>query len=430
MRNILDFDEQFPGAKVVKLEQNYRSTAPILAVANAVISKRADSKYDKALFTDKPGGEKVRVGVAAGPEAEAAYVARELRRLTREEGLKAKDCAILYRSNGQAKLLEEQLREQGVAYRMIGGQQFFERKEVKDLLAYLKVFLNRSDEISLRRIINYPPRGIGDTSVEKLSQYALAKGWSLWQAIERVDALDGIPTSAREGCKQLERLASDMRKKLMIDRAKASTVTRELCEAIGLRKDIDNTSTSTNAASRRWSNVEGILGVLTRRESRVTAKGQDDTAERELMSFLHSLTLQVDEEEEDPGNVVTLSTLHGSKGLEFDNVFLIGCEEGLIPHQRTLDVKVSDAMPQDVEEERRLFYVGVTRARKRLDITRCKFRMMRGKPMPRTPCRFLSDIPEELFEPFEVKDAAMMSTDAMAEQATNLLAMLDSIGGK
>jgi superfamily I DNA/RNA helicase len=427
VRNILDFDEQFPGAKVVKLEQNYRSTAPILAVANAVISKRADSKYNKSLFTDKPGGEKVRLGVAAGPEAEAAYVARELRRIIREENKKPKDCAILYRSNGQAKLLEEQLREQGVPYRMIGGQQFFERKEVKDLLAYLKVALNRADEISLRRIINYPPRGIGDTSVEKLSQHALAKGWSLWQAIERVDALDGLPTSAREGCKQIERIVGDMRKQLMIDRAKASTVTRDLCETIGLRKDIDHTSTSTNAATRRWSNVEGILGVLTRREGRVTAKGQDDTAERELMSFLHSLTLQLDDEAEDPGNVVTLSTLHGSKGLEFDNVFLIGCEEGLIPHSRTLEVKASDAQVQDVEEERRLFYVGVTRAKQRLDILRCKFRVMRGKPMPRTPCRFLSDIPDELVEAFEVKDAAMMSTEAMAEQATNLLAMLDAL---
>jgi DNA helicase-2/ATP-dependent DNA helicase PcrA len=428
VRNILDFDEQFPGAKVVMLEQNYRSTAPILAVANAVISKRSDSKYKKALFTDKPGGERVRLGVAASPEAEAAYVARELRRLIREDGKKAKDCAILYRSNGQAKLIEEQLREQGVPYRMIGGQQFFERKEVKDILAYLKVALNRSDEISLRRIMNYPPRGIGDTSVEKLTQYAVARGWSMWEAVERVDALDGISTAAREGCKQLERIVGDMRKKLMIDRAKASVVARDLCETIGLRKDIDQTSTSTNAAARRWSNVEGILGVFSRREARVTGKGQDDTAERELMSFLHSLTLQMDDEEEDPGNVVTLSTLHGSKGLEFDTVFLIGCEEGLIPHQRTLDVKATDAQVQDVEEERRLFYVGVTRAKQRLDMTRCKFRVSRGKPMPRTPCRFLSDIPDELLEHFEVKDAAMMTTDAMQEQATNLLAMLDSLG--
>jgi superfamily I DNA/RNA helicase len=427
VRNILDFEHHFPGAKVVMLDQNYRSMAPILAVANAVISKRQDAKYPKFLKTDKLGGDKVKLGVAASPEAEAAYVAKELRRVIREENRKPKDCAILYRSNGQAKLLEEQLREQGVPYRMIGGQQFFERKEVKDLLAYLKVALNRSDEISLRRVINYPPRGIGDTSVERLSQHALAKGWSLWQAVERVDALDGISSNAREGCKQLERIASDMRKKLMIQRQKASVVARELAEDIGLKKDIDGTSPSPNAAARRWGNVEGLFGILQRREARVTAKGQDDTAERELMAFLHSLTLQMDDETEDPGNVVTLSTLHGSKGLEFDVVYLVGCEEGLIPHSRTLEVKASDATVQDVEEERRLFYVGVTRARQRLELTRCKHRVMRGKPMPRTPCRFLSDIPAELTEEFEVKDTTM-STGEMAQQATNLLAMLDALG--
>ncbi|HVH47237.1 MAG TPA: UvrD-helicase domain-containing protein [Labilithrix sp.] len=434
VRNILDFEEQFAGAKVVKLEQNYRSTAPILAVANAVIEKRTDSKYNKRLFTEKPGGEKVKLGVAPSPEAEAAYVARELRRIIREEQRKPRDCAILYRSNGQAKLLEEQLREQGVPYRMIGGQQFFERKEVKDVLAYLKISLNRADEISLRRIVNYPPRGIGETSIERLSQLATAKGWSLWQAIERVDGLDGISTSARDGCKELERVVADIRRRLIIERVPASAVARELCETIGLKKDIDATSPSVNAGARRWGNVEGILGVLSRRETRVQAAGGDANTERELMGFLHALTLQVSEEEEDPGNVVTLSTLHGSKGLEFDVVFLIGCEEGLIPHTRTLETKVTDAAgsaggsPQDIEEERRLFYVGVTRARQRLELLRCKHRVARGKPMPRTPCRFLLDIPDELLEPFEVKDASPMSVTEMAASANNLLAMLDAIG--
>ena len=145
------------------------------------------------------------------------------------------------------------------------------------------------------------------------------------------------------------------------------------------------------------------------------------------MAFLHSLTLQMDEETEDPGNVVTLSTLHGSKGLEFDVVYLIGCEEGLIPHSRTLNERATDAIVQDVEEERRLFYVGVTRARQRLELLRCKHRMMRGKPVPRTPSRFLSDIPADLVEEFEVKDLTM-STHEMAENATNLLAMLDALG--
>lgn len=432
VRNILEFEQQFEGAKVVMLEQNYRSVAPILAVANAVIEKRTDAKYRKRLFTDKLGGDKVKLGVAPSPEAEAAYVARELRRLIREEQRKPKDCAILYRSNGQAKLIEEQLREQGVPYRMIGGQQFFERKEVKDVLAYLKLALNRADEISLRRIINYPPRGIGDTSIEKLTQHATAKSWSLWQAIERVDGLDGLSNPARDGCKQLERVIGDLRSKLLVQRSPASAVARELCDAVGLKKDIDATSTSSTASARRWGNVQGLFGILSRREQRVEAKGGDASAERDLMSFLHSLTLQMSEEDEDPGNVVTLSTLHGSKGLEFDVVYLIGCEEGLLPHTRTLESKVTDPSgasgTRDIEEERRLFYVGITRARQRLELLRCKHRVMRGKPMPRTPCRFLMDIPDDLLEHFEVKDASPMSVDEMAQNAGNLLAMLDALG--
>jgi len=432
VRNILDFEEQFPNAKVVKLEQNYRSTAPILAVANAVIEKRTDAKYRKRLFTDKPGGAKVKLGVAPSPEAEAAYVAREIRRICSEERRNPRDFAVLYRSNGQAKVVEEQLREQGVPYRMIGGTQFFERKEIKDVLAYLKLALNRADEISLRRIINYPARGIGETSLEKLSQHATAKGWTLWQAIERVDALDGISNPARDGCKILERVIADVRRRLLVERAPASVVAREVCEAVGLKKEIEGTSTSTNAAARRWGNVEGLFAMLARREARVEAKGGDATDERDLMAFLHSLTLQMSEEDDDPGNVVTLSTLHGSKGLEFDIVYIIGCEEGLIPHTRTLESRVTDVTgvpgTQDIEEERRLFYVGITRARQRLELLRCKHRVTRGKPVPRTPCRFLSDIPEHLLEPFEVKDASPLTLAEMAASASNLLAALDAIG--
>jgi DNA helicase-2/ATP-dependent DNA helicase PcrA len=429
IQNILDFEAHFAGAKIVMLEQNYRSMAPILAVANAVIEKRIDAKYRKRLYTEKLGGEKVKLGITPSPEAEAVFVAKELRRIIREEQRKPKDCAILYRSNGQAKVLEEQLREQGVPYRMIGGQQFFERKEVKDVLAYLKLALNRADEISLRRIANYPPRGIGDTSIEKLTQHALAKGWSLWEAIERVDSLDGISSPARDGCKTLEKLVADMRKKMMITRVPASTIARELCEAIGLKKDIDGTSPSANASARRWGNVEGLFGILGRREQRVTDKGGDATAERDLMAFLHQLTMNSEEDDDEPCNMVTLSTLHGSKGLEFDVVFLIGCEEGLIPHQRTLDMKVTDdtANASDVEEERRLFYVGVTRAKQRLIMSRCKHRVSRGKPVPRTPCRFLSDIPPELLEELEVTDQSLMSMTEMAEQGANLMAMLDAL---
>jgi DNA helicase-2/ATP-dependent DNA helicase PcrA len=429
VRNILEFEEHFPGAKVVKLEQNYRSVAPVLAVANAVISKRVDAKYKKVLFTEKLGGDKVKIGVAVSPEAEAMYVARECRRRIREEGKKAKDLAVLYRSNGQAKLMEEALRECGVPYRMIGGQQFFERKEVKDVLAYLKLALNRLDEISLRRIVNYPPRGIGDTSLERLGQHALARGWTLWQAVERVDAIDDLPSSAREGCKSLEAAIGAVRKRLLVQRETASGVARDLAESVGMKKDIDATSPSGNAAARRWGNVEGLFAMLARREQRVTNAGRDATAERDLAAFLHSLTLQMSEEEdEDPGNVVTLSTLHGSKGLEFDYVYLLGCEEGLIPHSRTLDVRATDATVQDVEEERRLFYVGVTRAKLHLELLRCKHRLMRGKPVPRTPCRFLLDVPEELVETFEVKEGGPLSIQEAAANAQNLLAALGALG--
>ena len=428
VKNILSFEEHFPGAIVIKLEQNYRSTAPILALANSVIDKRSDSKHKKVLFTDKPGGEKPRVAALGSPESEAAWVAREIKKAMRDEGRRPRDMAILYRSNGQAKAMEEALREEAIPHRVVGGQQFFERKEVKDLLAFLKVALNRQDEISLRRIVNYPPRGIGETSIERLGVHALAKGWTLWQTIERVDALDDLPAAAREGAKQLEKLIGDVRRRLLVDRARASVVARELCEKAGIKRDLEASSGSANAAARRWGNVEALFNTFSKREQREEGKGADASDERALVAFLNALTITFSEEEEEARDVVTLSTLHASKGLEFDVVWLVGCEEGLLPHSRTLDAKATDVIPQDIEEERRLFYVGVTRARKRLFLSRAKARVVRGKPAPRVPSRFLLEIPEDLVEVLDVKDQGTLSTDEMAQNATNLLAMLDSLG--
>ncbi len=430
VRNILEFEDHFPGATVVKLEQNYRSCKAVIEVANAVIAKRPDVRHRKVLFTDKEGREKITLAVAETPEAEASYVARELRRWMRDEGKRPKDMAVLYRSNGQAKLLEEALREEGVPYRIVGGQQFFERKEVKDLLSYLKLALNRQDEISLRRVINYPARGIGAQSVERLALHATAKGWTLWQAVERVDALDDVSGPAREGCKELERVMGELRKKLLVDRMPASQAARELCDRIGLRADIDQGSPSTQAAAKRWGNVEALFGTFTRKEQRdanAQDLGKDPSAA--LSAFLHALTLNFDEEEEATQDVVTLSTLHGSKGLEFDVVHLIGCEEGLLPHSRTLDSKLSDAAPQDIEEERRLFYVGVTRARDALVLSRCRARLLRGKPVPRTPSRFLMDIPEARVEEITVREDKGLAMAAAAEHGNALLAMLDALGG-
>jgi DNA helicase-2/ATP-dependent DNA helicase PcrA len=426
VRNILEFEDHFKGAKVIKLEQNYRSVSPVLAVANAAIAKRTDAKYPKALFTSKTGGEPVEAVVASTPEAEASFVAREARRHIKE-GTKAEEVAVLYRSNSQSTLIEAALRENGVPYRLIGGTQFFERKEVKDLLAYAKVAINSYDEISLRRIINYPARGIGETGLEKLTTGAFANGWTLWQAVERADGIDSLPSPTRSGCRALERVIQNAQGALARGEP-ASAMLRGIADEIGLRLDVDVSSANKDAASRRWGNVEALFNTFERRERRLNnqeaAHGKDS-----LANFLQALMLDFGGDDDDTKSAVVLSTLHGAKGLEFDVVFLIGLEEGILPHARTLDTKLTDSVPADIEEERRLFYVGVTRAKSKLYLSRATARITRGKAFPRTPSRFLLDVPEELLLPREVTDEPSLSTDEMALSADALLAALASLGG-
>ncbi len=440
VRNILEFEDHFPGAQVVKLEQNYRSRPEILAVANAVIEKRTDaSKHRKTLFSTKSAADKPIVLTCSTPEAEAAHVAREVRRLTRDEHVKPSQIAVLYRSNGQSRAIEEAMREQGVGYRLIGGQQFFERKEVKDVLAYLKLALHGSDEIALRRVVNYPARGIGDQSLVRLATHATAQDWTLWQAIERADAIDDLPTTARTGCADLESVINEARKKLKTERVVGSAVVSWLCERIQLRADVDEGSSGNQAAARRWGNVDALIGTLTRREERERAVGRDPASEESLRQFVQAMMLDTSsDEDEGPKELVLLSTLHGSKGLEFDHVYLIGCEEGYLPHSRTQLDKATDAaasemakeigVKSDIEEERRLFYVGITRARERLTISRCEARAMRGKAVPRTPSRFLSDVPEELVTLAQCRDARPMTVEESTMQANALLAALDGLG--
>jgi DNA helicase-2/ATP-dependent DNA helicase PcrA len=431
VRNILDFEHHFEGARVIKLEQNYRSYAPILAVANAVIAKRTDAKWRKELFTQRMGGPTVRALAAPTPELEASWVGREVRRLLREEGKRPRDIAVLYRSNGQSRLLEEALREQGVAHRVVGGAQFFERKEVKDALAYLKLALNPADEISLRRIVNYPPRGIGETALDRLVAQAYGRGWSLWQAVERVDAFDDVPAAAREGCRTLERIVMEARKELFGAKRPPSEVSRAILDRVALRAAIDAGAPSPDLAAKRWANVEGLLGTLARREAREGHAGPDG-----LAAFLQMLTMDIETESDDAADVVTLSTLHGSKGLEFDAVFLVGCEEGYLPHARTLDPRVTDGVPAateeaaaDIEEERRLFYVGVTRAKEQLVLSRARSRVLRGKAVARTPSRFLLDVPPELLEEAVITDEAPTTAREASAAAEAILAMLQKPRG-
>jgi superfamily I DNA/RNA helicase len=397
--NILEFETHFRGATVVKLEDNYRSRAPILEVANAAIARSKRKRHEKVLRAAKSGGSKVRLCVLGDAEAEAKFVAAEIRDLRRE--LRPRDIAVLYRSNLQARPIEEELRVNGIPYRVFGGTQFFDRKEVKDAVAYLRVVVSPRDEISLRRILNFPARGIGDTTVERLSRWALANDRTLADALARIESFDDVPDAAKRGARGLFSAIASARERFARGQA-FSAAAAQLFADVGLERALKE---DTKNADKRWANVDYVLRSLARFESK-EAKGRATLAQ-----FLTRLTMRADEESEDPGDAVTLSSLHASKGLEFEAVFLIGLNEGQLPHSRTTDPKVTEAAPTDVEEERRLFYVGVTRARERLYLCRPARRAMRGKVSPLFPTRFLEGLPEEHVELYDRDDDAPVQAD-------------------
>lgn len=425
VRNILDFEEHFPGAKVVKLEENYRSRAAVLKVASAILAKSGGKRHQKNIVITRDGGEAVEHVVCVDSDAESKFVAREIEHIIKEQGARPKDFAILYRSNLQAPEMESALRERQLPYRMIGGTQFYERKEVKDLVAYLKTSLDPGDEIALRRIINYPSRGLGDVAVAKLASFATARDLSLWAAVEKWHAVPDLTPAAREGCRDLVRICMAVRQRFDATEPSAQ-VARALCEDIKLKEDIQAASPSASAAARRWQNVEGILGVFGRRDD----KGMG--GRKEFTDFLRILALREEQDEEKIQDKITLTTMHGAKGLEFPHVFVVGCEEGLLPHARTLTERATDMPTTDgavsIEEERRLFYVAVTRAQDRLWISRVEKRAFRGKLAPRVPSRFLLDIPEDLLTMRQDAPPPSLGMDALALAADQLLAAVAGAG--
>ncbi|APR99448.1 ATP-dependent helicase [Pajaroellobacter abortibovis] len=392
INNILDFETHFPRTLVVKLEQNYRSSPAIIAVANAIIAQRKDTRHHKILFTQRLEGEPVQCIVAPSPEAEARFIAEEIQRF-RDKGEKPAQIAVLYRSNNQSRQVEETLRELSIPYRILGGQKFFERKEVKDLLAYMKLALAPSDEISLRRVINYPTRGLGEANLEKLSLFALIKGWSLMQAVSRAAAIPTLSSSARQGCEDFLTIIRETQEQLHLNSHPPSHILRNLANRIELKKDLF-LHCAPQVAARRWKHVENLFHIFEKREQALSSSAPSARQPpMNLLAFVHALTLDFPDEEEDHADKVTLSTLHASKGLEFNVVFLIGCEEGLLPHSRVVDTPSSCPTIPNIEEERRLFYVGVTRARSHLFISRAKQRMLRNRAIPKMPSRFLQDLP-------------------------------------
>jgi DNA helicase-2/ATP-dependent DNA helicase PcrA len=413
--NILDFERHFAGTTVVKLEDNYRSKAPIIEVANQAIALSTQARHGKTLRPARGPGDPVRLSVAADPVGEAKLVTREIDDLVKKEGFRYGDIAVLYRSNLQARVLEEELQIFDVPYRMLGGTQFFDRKEVKDAAAYLRVLIQPRDEMSMRRIINYPARGVGTTSIERMATWAKARNKPFARALQQIEEIDDIPKNGVRAVVQLRDTLAAARAELDAG-ARLAPVAAALFESVGIKRDLlDDTPGPVGA--RRWENIVYLIRAIERFES--TPDGDKPS----LATFLQRITMRFQEtaHEEDPKNAVTLSTLHGCKGLEFPVVFVIGCVEGQLPHSRTTDPKITEAAPTDVEEERRLFYVGVTRARDRLYLTRARQRMARGRLVLLTPSRFLDGLPEASMTEYERPDEKPLEASEAADMAKSIL---------
>ncbi len=411
--NILDFEEHFAGAVVVKLEDNYRSRASILNVANAAIEGAQKRRYAKVLRPAREGGPPVRICALSEPQEEAKFVASEIRTLSKG-GTNPREIAVLYRSNTQAKLLEEELRIAGIPYRVFGGTKLFDRKEIKDGIAYLRVALNPRDELSLRRIVNTPARGLGAQSLRHIVEYGQAHRMSLLRALKNADRIEALSTRAKSSAARLteaiERAGEGFRAGGLADPATS------LLKSVGILEDDADQGVDSH---RRRANVDFLLRCVQRLEAR---GGSDREA---LQRLLHHIALDSsDPDEAEPGQQVTLSSLHSAKGLEFSVVFLIGCVEGVLPHARTTDPKITDASVADVEEERRLFYVGITRARDVLYLTRHKERVARGRLVKITPSRFLEGLPESDIETYQSTESRELERHEVADMAKALLERL------
>lgn len=378
IQNILDFEKDYPDAKVIKLEQNYRSTQIILDAANAVIENNTGRK-PKNLWTENKSGADIIYFQAVDERDEARFVIEQLQNLQRTENKKLGDMAILYRTNTQSRIFEEMLIKSGISYNMVGGLKFYERKEIKDIIAYLRVIFNPADSLSLLRIINVPKRGIGDASLAKIQAYAAGNNVSLFEAVSNAVAIDGL--SSRFVSKlddlagiifELMNLANEAPVEDLIDRVLRDT---------GYLEELENERTPQ--AQSRIDNLHELISV-----AQEFAASEE---ENNLENFLAHVALVSDIDDTELGeDAITLMTLHSSKGLEFPVVFLVGMEEGLFPHARTLMDET------EIEEERRLCYVGITRAKEKLFLSSTKMRTIYGNTVTYPPSRFLQEIPARL----------------------------------
>lgn len=378
LRNILDFERDFPGAKTILLEENYRSTAIILEAANAVIAHNTARK-PKALWTRRAGGEKIRLYHAIDEADEARFIAEEIRALA-AGGVRLGDVAVLYRMNAQSRAIEGELARLGLPYRVVGGLRFYERKEIKDVLAYLRVLVNPGDALSLERILNVPRRGIGETSWQRAVEYAAQAGLRPYDVLATPEAA-GVRGAAAKGMRAL----SDLLERLRADLAARppSALLEAVLEETGYRAMLE-AEAETEEGRARLENVAELYSVFQAYE----AEAPGGT----LADFLADLALATDVDQLEAADAVTLMTLHSAKGLEFPVVFIPGLDEGIFPNGRSL---FDD---DELEEERRLMYVGITRAKERLYLITAAQRRLFGRVEPSAPSRFLSELPPEVLE--------------------------------
>ena len=382
--NILNFEKDFPGTKIIKLEQNYRCTGNILKAANQVI-KNNETKYEKKLWTENEEGALPKIYIGDDEYGEGRFIAEQIEHLKREEYFHYSDFAVLYRMNTQSRAIEEILRREDIPYKIVGGLKFYERKEIKDIIAYLRLIQNTSDDLSLQRIINEPKRGIGKTSLDQIEKIASDAETSMYDVIKRAEefGLNRVYLASREFVNVIEELRQDK------ETLGISELVKTILKKTGYTKALENENTVE--AENRIENLEEFLTV--------TMEFEEEEAENTLANFLEGITLSSDiDAVEETDDSVTLMTLHSAKGLEFPVVFLVGMEEGIFPGYKSIGEQ------KELEEERRLCYVGITRAKNYLFLTCAKQRTIFGSTSCNPISRFVKEIPKDLLDGFEELD--------------------------
>lgn len=399
--NILEFEKDYADAKVIKLEENYRSTKTIIAAANIVVAKNAQRK-DKTLTTDKDQGDKIYYYPAYDEVEEANFVSNKIEDIKTNENKKYKDFAVLCRVTSQFRAIEEGFIRKGLPYKILGGQKFYERKEIKDLIAYLRLVVNSGDEISLRRVINSPKRGIGEGSWEKLAAYALKEDITVYESMDFTEEAE-ISKRTSEAIKNFKKMMDNFKE--LTKTETVTDLTTTMLEDTGYNEDLrkDNTAESET----RLENLQEFLTV--------TSDYDQGNPGGNLSHFLSETALVSDTDSyQEDDDAVVMMTIHSSKGLEFPNVFITGLEENIFPHSRSLN----SGDESDLEEERRLCYVAITRAEEKLFITRAWRRKMFGRDSYNQPSRFISEIPQDLIHTDESKEKQVnMNQDSIPKMA-------------